>query len=168
MNSTDIENAVRRMSDRQEIEDVLIRYAESLDGRDWEGLRKCFMPDAVADYGALSGGGGRNEGVDEIVATCSTALSGLDASQHLLGNFRIQSDHDRATASCAMHAQHFMVSPIGGNTYVVAGTYHDELIRTPDGWRITHRRLEPSWTDGNAGIIQEAVARFGNSADEPA
>ncbi len=165
MNTTDVESAVRKMSDRQEIEDVLIRYAESLDARDWEGLRTCFMADAVADYGALSGGGGRNEGIEEIVTTCRTALTGLDASQHLLGNFRIQTADDRASARCAMHAQHFMVSPIGGNTYVVAGTYHDELIRTTDGWRIAHRRLEPLWTDGNAGIIQEAVARFAASTD---
>lgn len=168
MSAIDIENMVRMMSDRQDIEDLLIRYAESLDSRNWEALRTCFTPDATADYGALSGGGGRNDGVEDIVATCRTALTGLDASQHLLGNFQIQTDRDRASARCAMHAQHFMVSPIGGNTYIVAGTYHDELTRTPDGWRIAHRRLEPLWTEGNAGIIQEAIARFTESSDQPA
>jgi 3-phenylpropionate/cinnamic acid dioxygenase small subunit len=146
-----------QLTDRAEISDVLIRYAVSLDSRDWPQLATCFTEDAVADYGELAG---RNDGRDDIVATCRHTLEGLDASQHFVGNFVVASDGDVATASCYLHAQHYLVSASGTNTFVVAGTYYDRLIRSPLGWRIAHRRLEVTWTDGNAGIFAEAAARL--------
>jgi 3-phenylpropionate/cinnamic acid dioxygenase small subunit len=146
-----------RLTDRVEINDLLIRYAVSLDSRDWAQLATCFTEDAVADYGELAG---QNDCRDDIVATCRHAVGGLDASQHFVGNFVIASDGDVATASSYLHAQHYLVSASGTNTFVGAGTYYDRLIRSPLGWRITHRRLEVTWTDGNAGIFAEAAARF--------
>jgi 3-phenylpropionate/cinnamic acid dioxygenase small subunit len=153
--STD-SDPLARLTDRLEINDLLIRYAVSLDSRDWAQLATCFTEDAVAEYGELAG---RNDGRDEIVATCRHALEGLDASQHIVGNFVIATDGDAGTASCYLHAQHYLVSANGTNTFVVGGTYHDRLIRSPEGWRIAHRRLEVTWTDGNAGIFAEAERR---------
>ena len=34
----------------------------------------------------------------------------------------------------------------------MGGTYVDELARTAEGWRITHRVLEITWREGNSGI----------------
>jgi hypothetical protein len=33
-------------------------------------------------------------------------------------------------------------------TFTLGGTYHDELVRTPDGWRIANRRFVTSWKAG--------------------
>jgi hypothetical protein len=41
----------------------------------------------------------------------------------------------------------------GGDNYIVAGTYSDRHVRTPDGWRIAHRRLDVSWTDANPAVL---------------
>ena len=35
----------------------------------------------------------------------------------------------------------------------MAGVYDDELRRTADGWRIVHRTLTVTWTDGNPAVI---------------
>jgi 3-phenylpropionate/cinnamic acid dioxygenase small subunit len=136
------------LADRLEIQDVLVRYATALDGRDWPLLGEVFTPGAIAVYD-----GGRFEGIDAIVAICRLSLEPLTSSQHLLGNFAVRVDGDRATSSCYLHAQHFRVGDRGLNTYVMAGTYRDRLIRTHDGWRIEHRELEITWTDGNAAIL---------------
>jgi 3-phenylpropionate/cinnamic acid dioxygenase small subunit len=136
------------LADRLEIQDVLVRYATALDGRDWPLLGEVFTPGAIAVYD-----GGRFEGIDAIVAICRRSLEPLTSSQHLLGNFAVRVDGDRATSSCYLHAQHFRVGDRGLNTYVMAGTYRDRLIRTHDGWRIEHRELEITWTDGNAAIL---------------
>lgn len=146
----------RALQDRLEIDDLLVRYATALDGQDWDLLRTCFTPDARADYEIA----GSNDGIDEIVATCRQALGGLDASQHLIGNVVVEVDGDEARARCYLHAQHVLVSPNGTNTFVVAGTYSDRLVRTPDGWRIAQRHLSTTWTDGNAGIFAEGAARL--------
>lgn len=137
-----------QLADRLEIHDLLVRYATALDGRDWPLLAEVFIPEPVAVYD-----GTRVDGLDAIVAICRRSLEPLTSSQHLLGNFAVLLDGDRATSSCYLHAQHFLVSARGLNTYVMAGTYRDLLVRTQDGWRIEHRELEITWTDGNAAIL---------------
>jgi 3-phenylpropionate/cinnamic acid dioxygenase small subunit len=157
VSTDDLLRRLRALEDREQIRDLLVGYGMALDAHDWDRLRTVFVPEAVADYGDLEG---RNEGIEEIIAACHRALVGLDSSQHLVANLDVRVDGDQATATCYLHAQHYLVSASGVNTFVVGGTYRDELIRTPDGWRITHRKLETTWTDGNAAVFSEAYARL--------
>ncbi len=139
------------LDDRAEIVDVLYRYATALDSRDWDLLREVFTEDAVGEY---TGRIGRTfEGREAITGLVSSALSSLDVSQHVISNPVIQISGDTAESRCYLRAQHYMANPpAGGTTHEVGGTYHDRLVRTADGWRIVHRRLEVTWSTGNAGI----------------
>jgi hypothetical protein len=159
------EGAASDLRDRQDISDLLIRYAMALDARDWSLLRTCFTRSAVAEYGTL---GLTCEGVDAIIETCRRELGGLDSSQHLVGNFVVEVNGGEACATSYLHAQHYLVSATGDNTFVVAGTYRDRIARTPEGWRIVHRKLEPSWTSGNAGLVSEGAARLAEREAEAA
>lgn len=150
-------NDIQALSDRLEIVDVLTRYCTALDSRRWDLLADVFAPDGIAEFGDL---GGRHEGPAAVAEFVRSVLGGLDASQHLLGNQVVRLDGDRAEATCYFQAQHLLVSANGGNTYLVGGTYDDELVRTPAGWRISLRRLTPTWYDGNAGVFTEAAARL--------
>jgi hypothetical protein len=150
-----------RVADRQDIDDVLYRYAWALDQRDWELLRTCFTADAVADFLEL---GGVNEGIDTIVGLVSGVLSGLDASQHLIGCPRVSIAGDTATATCYLQAQHVYKGAPGGDHFLVGGTYADRLIRTPDGWRIQHRTLHATWMDGNPDVFTAAAERLAAGA----
>lgn len=153
-----LERTVRLMADNEEIRDVLIRYAMAIDARDWRLLHDVFTADGVANYGELAG---VHEGPDAVGQACHQALSGLDASQHLITNFTVSHNDDgSASTVCYFHAQHYLVDPNGGNTYVIAGTYRDRLTRTDAGWRISYRTLETTWTDGNSGIFGLAQARL--------
>ena len=38
---------------RQDVADVLVRYATGIDRRDWALFRTCFTPDCEADYGDI-------------------------------------------------------------------------------------------------------------------
>lgn len=152
-----LERRLGELEDRLAITDVLYQYATAIDTRDWDLLRICFTSDGVADFLEF---GGVNEGRDAIVALCGGVLSGLDSSQHLIGNPRISLDGDRATSTCYFQAQHFLTSPAGGNTYLVGGRYADRHRRTEEGWQIEHRTLHGDWQDGNAGVFTEAAARL--------
>ena len=46
-----------------------------------------------------------------------------------------------------------MPGKAGGELYMIAGTYTDDFVRTPEGWRIRHRQLRQSWVDGNPRIL---------------
>ncbi len=149
---------LEQLSDRREIEDLLIRYAMSLDARDWATLDTVFLPDAVAtlgNYECLNR--------EEIVATCRRALSGLTCSQHIVTNFTATVDGDTATSRCYLHAQHNHLQAFGDPNFIVAGTYADELVRTAEGWRIAKRHLKVIWVDGNAGLMDQAIAAWTES-----
>lgn len=144
------------MSDRSDISDVLIRYTTALDTCDWELLDSCFTEDAVADYGKL---GGRKEGWAAIRSAVAF-VAGFDRTQHMLTNIVMTIDADEAQTSSYVHAQHV----IGREVLTVGGAYYDRVVRTPAGWRIAHRRLDPVWQTGNSVLAAIAAARSGGQA----
>ena len=64
----------------------------------------------------------------------------------------VRLDGDRAESACDLQAQHVKAGTPGGDHFIIAGRYDDQLIRTPDGWRIRERRLALIWTSGNAAV----------------
>ncbi len=150
MNATDLSPAVAQaLVDRADIADLSVRYTRALDRRDWQLLRTCFTDDATIDYEGMD----PIDGPDALVDVCRGVLDQLDASQHLLGNLVVDVHGDDAESECYLHAQHVRRGTPGGDTYIVAGTYADRLRREPDGWKITHRRLTVTWTDGNSAVL---------------
>ena len=144
-----MDDPVQALLDERDVVAVLHRYAFALDQRDWDRLRSCFLDDAVVDYDGLA----RCEGYEQVEQICRTALGPLTRSQHLISNAQVVVAGDTATAECYLQAQHVREGADGGDLYVVAGRYVDELSRTADGWRISARRLETWWTDGNPGVV---------------
>jgi ketosteroid isomerase-like protein len=140
---------LQQVLDRLEIGDLLARYCTALDRRDWDRLADVFTADAVCDYGAL----GTPTGVAEITGLVRGTLDTLDATQHLIGNVVVAVDGDTATAHCYLIAQHLREGTPGGETYLLGGTYEDVLLRTADGWRITHRTLDRLWATGNRDVV---------------
>ena len=138
------------LEDRAEIAELLARYANALDDRDWNRLACCFTEDATGDYGAV----GRCEGFAAIEALCRKALEPLDSSQHLVGSIEIEVSGDSARARCALQAQHTLRGCEGGENYTLGGSYRDQLVRTASGWRIRHRELRVSWQEGNPRVLQ--------------
>lgn len=142
------------LQDRLDIADLLARYCLALDTRDWAGLEAVFTPDASCDYGTL----GQPEGAAQIAALVSGTLRTLDATQHLIGNVQVEVSGDEASARCYLMAQHVRAGTPGGETYLMGGRYEDRVVRTPDGWRLAHRRLVRMWTTGNREVVQRASA----------
>ena len=127
------EDDLRRMLDEKEIVDLTHTYCWALDTRDFEKLRDVFIPDATARLR------GEHTGIDEIIATISDALGPLDSSQHLVATHQISVDGDTATCRCYLQAQHVREAAEGGSQYIIAGRYEDQLVRTADGWKFSHR-----------------------------
>lgn len=132
--------------DRQAIVDVLHRYAAAIDGKHWDLLADVFVPGADVDYSPL---GGARAPYPEITKWLSTSLAPF-ATQHMLSNYVVEVDGDRATARSYLQATHGRTTD-GVTTYhVFGGCYVDELIRVDADWRIAHRMLYPQWQMGDA------------------
>lgn len=137
-------------TDRADIHDLLVRLAIAQDEHDWDALADCYRPDA-----AYTHPGGAMTGADAIVDRARTALTPLDASQHLLGTILVTTDGDEASAITYFQAQHVRVGTPGGDLYTIAGTYRDRLVRDSDArWRITERHQEYTWRDGNPAVTR--------------
>ena len=145
---------IQDLLDRDAIRHIQIRYAWSLDNHRWEALGEIFLPDAVADFR-----GEIFEGLEAIVAKCASSLEPLDGAQHMNGTHWAQVDGDKAIAGCYFQATKYIADTPGGNTFTVGGKYIDQMVRTPEGWRIAHRLLEPTFVDGNPEIEAIATAR---------
>jgi hypothetical protein len=139
------------MDDRAAIIEVTIGYSSALDQRDWKLLDEVFLADVVIDYST----GARVEGRDRVIAQIRNMLGGCGPTQHLLGNHVVTVDGDHATSSCKVRA--FSAGapggPHAGEAYELFGSYHDDVVRTPAGWRIAHRRMDVIFESGNRAVL---------------
>jgi 3-phenylpropionate/cinnamic acid dioxygenase small subunit len=127
-------------SDHDLISDVLIRYATGIDTRDWALFRTCFTDDVQADYGPGVGSWTDVDGITEYMTEMHQDM--LD-TKHMLSNFVITIDGDTASASTYVHAV-LVVTNDPPTWFEPVGRYEDRLVRTPDGWRISHRVFHPT------------------------
>lgn len=134
---------LQQIADRIEIDDLLTRYANAVDAKDWDLYASCFTPDAFIDYTSAGGIKGR---LPEVKQWLSEVLPAFPMTQHLVVNKTVVVDGDRATA------RSIVFNPMGlpdGDSLVLffeGAYYNDQLVRTPDGWKITERIEETAYT----------------------
>lgn len=121
--------------DRQDIADVLLRYATGIDRRDWPLFRTVFTDDCELDYGEV----GSWKGVDAVTEFMQQAHAMAGHTMHRLTNQVIAVDGDQAESRTYVDA----LIMVGDNKSGVnaAGFYDDELVRGDDGWRVARRRF---------------------------
>jgi len=127
---------LQQLSDRAEINDLMVRYSESMNRADWESWSACFTPDGQVDYTTAGGIAGT---VAEAAAWIAESVAMFDMrigrTHNVLPTF---TGADSATVS----SQYSMTMRIAGEppTYIdAAGWYDDTVVRTADGWRIASR-----------------------------
>jgi hypothetical protein len=130
---------LREISDRLEIEALLIRYTRAIDTGEWDRLDQVFTADAKIDYTAT---GGIAASYAEVKPWLAEMLPIFPRRMHTLGQVDSAVDGDRATVAAYFHNP--MVMPQeGGEGLLVefGGIYHHQLRRTAAGWR-SYRLLE--------------------------
>jgi 3-phenylpropionate/cinnamic acid dioxygenase small subunit len=124
------------ISDRLEIEHLLIRYCHAIDGRDWDAYRSVFTEDARIDDVTA----GPHNTVETMVEFLARALAGVVHIQHAISTALIELDGDRATARTVCHCPVVLRDGSGEpQLFFQALWYDDELVRTAAGWRIARR-----------------------------
>ncbi len=118
---------------KQDIAEVLVRYATGIDRRDWELFRSCFTADCRADYGDI----GTWESIDTLTDFMVTAHAALGHTMHRISNIAIDVQGDHAAARC--YVDGMLMAPDGQSGFNPHGWYDDEFVRTSDGWRIERR-----------------------------
>ena len=132
--------SLQEISDRIEIDDLLTRYATGVDRKDWDLWETCFTADASIDYRAF---GGTHGGVKDVRAWLEKTMAMFPMSQHMVINREVDIDGDVATCRSGFFNPMSLTEGEGGGTllWLDGGYYCDDLVRTPDGWKI-HKRVE--------------------------
>ncbi|WP_054814573.1 nuclear transport factor 2 family protein [Nocardia arizonensis] len=135
--------SLQEISDRMEIQDLMVRYSHAVDTRQWDLLDEVFTPDAHIDYSAMGGSAGDLTTTKKFLAQVMPAFP---AFQHLIANSAITVDGDTATARTI--CQNPMLAPgqDGAQTLMMCGLwYHDTFVRVDGAWRISRRVEEKSY-----------------------
>lgn len=131
---------LERLIARQEIADVIYRYARGIDRMDFDLVRGCYHPDAYDDHGAFKGS------VDEFLAAAAPFLARWTATQHFMGNMLIEIDGEQARAETYAVAYHRREDGHGnGKDDVMGIRYVDRFERRHGAWKIAYRVVATEW-----------------------
>lgn len=126
--------SVQQMSDRFEIQDLLVGYCYAVDARDFDALDRYFTPDAVIDYSEMVGVKGS---LPEIKAFLRESFKGILAAQHAVSTTRYEIDGDRATTKTVCYNPMTVTNGTEQATVVFGLWYTHDYVRTTEGWRIS-------------------------------
>jgi 3-phenylpropionate/cinnamic acid dioxygenase small subunit len=118
---------------RQDIADLLVRYATAIDLRDWELFRTCFTDDCEATYAGI----GSWVGVDAITQWMVDTHSKMGATLHRITNQAVTSGPEGVKSRSYVDV--IALNPDGQFRVRAVGYYDDDLVQTDEEWKIARR-----------------------------
>jgi hypothetical protein len=152
----DLETRIARLEAESDIRRLKARYLNACDAKDVEGIRSCFTADAELDYPPVG-----KFGPDGLIAAFTAiALTSPIVDVHQIHNGEIEViDADHAVARWSLGFSTY--DPRTGGFRLIGSFYHDEYLRTADGWRVAKSRHEPrtivDGTLGEGGVTAQSV-----------
>jgi cation transport regulator ChaB len=137
-------DALQRLIDKDEIRDLMSRYARGVDRADWDGVRETYHKDAYDDHGDYKGG------TDGFIEFGRSRTNGATQVMHFLGECLIEF----ASPTVAIVETYFMTAhtlgPEAQRQYGATnnggpvqlshyGRYADRVEKRDGIWRIAHR-----------------------------
>jgi 3-phenylpropionate/cinnamic acid dioxygenase small subunit len=140
-------------ADKEQIAEVLIRYATGIDSKDWPVFRSCFTDEIDVDYQQL----GRFTSADALTDVMRQLHHNMGPTYHRMTNFVIAVDGNRAAVRSYVNAV-LMLQPDDSTNWVDAlGHYDDVFVRTADGWKISERISRTARTLTGGDFAAEAT-----------
>jgi 3-phenylpropionate/cinnamic acid dioxygenase small subunit len=139
------------LMDKHAIEQVYIRYCEIVDNKTFDDMHEVFTEDTVGDYSHSLGPGVISPNRAALIASMHQNLgegSNCGPTHHNVLNFQIQVTGDTAKAKVHYYAVHRGLKRFEGALYSMWGQYNDDLVRTPQGWRVKYRVYQAFLTEG--------------------
>jgi len=144
-------NALQRLIDRAEIQDLMAVYARGVDRADWQGVRNVYHPDATDDHGDYKGD------IDGFIRFAEERTGGHPQAMHFLGQCLVEFARPEPSPAfdVAVAETYFMTAHTlsaesakgyrveGADNQVVQlshyGRYVDRVERRGGPWLIAHR-----------------------------
>lgn len=120
---------------REELRDLVTRYARGVDRRDYPLIRSLYWDDAIDDHGEMFCGG-----PDDYVAWLPQALEPLDCTIHSISNSLFVIDGDVAEGEhVSFNFHRTRAEP--RQEIVIHGRYLDRYERREGIWKFARRKI---------------------------
>jgi hypothetical protein len=141
-------DAIDRLLDRAELEELAARYARAVDRGDRELLLSLYHADAIDHHGNDFRG---NPAQFADYVQGATAV--FEVTAHYILNSSYEIEGDRADGELYFVAYHRMPPP-EPNEIVVAGRYLDRYERRDGAWKIVYRSIVWDWASASQMTAQ--------------
>ncbi|MEU3985553.1 nuclear transport factor 2 family protein [Streptomyces sp. NPDC026672] len=145
--------------------DTVARGFVLADDKDWDGYEALHAERVSVDFGGVNDNGGGGAGgpmtARETRANAERVIGPVTVTQHQLSSFVVDVEGDEATVRFyeeALHVHPALGDDPARNTWTIFGKGTQRLVRTPDGWRISHASLVPTHSTGNPTFLADVAA----------
>lgn len=137
-----------------DVKQTIITMVNAIDTKQWAVATAQFTDDVFVDYSSLTGQEGSTTKAADLVGSWASLLAKVD-THHLLSNFDIAINGDKAEAFSHVYASHSAPNIDYWDAY---GRYHHKLINNNGQWKIASKTLIMHGQKGNLDFLQEASA----------
>ena len=141
-------NVKEHLADHLAIRDLLERYTNGVNQRDWAAVEAVFTADATWEVG-----GNDIPAMNQSFSSAPAIAAGISSLVNPM-SVLVQSNHAAVievngnTATAVSTINEFGLPPGADNTMTLWGTYYDDIVRDRDGeWRFKRRKFRLSWLD---------------------
>ncbi|MDO8212567.1 nuclear transport factor 2 family protein [Conexibacter sp. CPCC 206217] len=145
---------LRRLEDRAELHDLVVRYFFACDDDDWDALSEVFSNDAE-----FAGAFGR----DQVVEVMAESRSEMGPTIHTPDGILFTFDEGDDDVAHGVIGAHWELS-VDGRTLYGAVRYEDEYVRERGSWRIRRRSHRVAhigpWEEVATSLTTETPVRW--------
>jgi hypothetical protein len=136
------------MDDRFKIQEMIARFANSFDIKDWNGLESCFTDSLNTDYSDLRGTAPEKVKASEYVSARRESLDPLKL-HHLVSNYEIDLINSN-TATC--RASMIVWRKSDEEEFTSHCVYTFQLTKQESDWKISGITQKVLWNEGTQSI----------------
>lgn len=135
-------NTIETLLARQDIRDVMMRYARGIDRGDEALLTSCYWDDAIEVHGPAYNG----PAIPYAKGAAARMRAAGTTMQHIVANVHVEFDGEDAAwaESYVLTFARFEKNGASWDTLTGARA-HDRMVRRDGEWRILHRRIVFDW-----------------------
>lgn len=140
------------VNNRVSIQEVVARFANSFDAKDWDGLQSCFTESIYTDYSDLRGTPPQTISAADYVKSRRESLDHLKL-HHLVSNYEIDfADSDTAICRASM----IVWRKSEEEDFTSHCVYIFQLVQQSGEWRISGITQKVLWNEGASSIHKGA------------
>ena len=140
------------MDNINKIQQLIARFANSFDAKDWSGLQACFTESLFTDYSDLRGTPPQNVTAADYVRQRRESLDHLKL-HHLVSNYEVDFT-DSNTASC--RASMVIWRKSDEEEFISHCVYIFQVVKQGDDWKISGITQKVLWNEGTSSIHKGA------------